>query len=669
MPPIRAAASTLIFLCSGLFSIPLFGQSGYTMILNPATLPAGGSAFSLDVSFHGNSEVAPQPKPSWIVRWNGSLRPTHFTDSNGTLDIKADISSLDIATPGITEVSVLDSDTGQVYPATSWFVAPVDINGADFAYDAQRNKFYVAVPQNASRPNAPAGTVTVVDAVTGAVGPAAYFAQAPRRLVISDDQSYLYVLGSNGIYQVDLNTFTGSTYLSSTTDYYFDMAVMPGVNTTLAVAHTTQGTNSGLITIYDKGIARPQATADVLYNTLMFADAGDIIAGNEVFSPMQKLPVSSAGVGSASASTIANEIPVAIADGLVYAASGNVFDSGLNLVGATGEGGTGTFVPGRSRLLALYGLNNSGSGAEIAAFDEQSLEPLGDLAFPATPVGASFPPPAPRLIAWGNDGLAFLAQTEGPDTSVSQLVIAQTPLAGPAPVFSASSAVNAATLVTGAVAPGEILSVFGANLGPALGRSLEFSAPNHVSSLLAGTQVWFDGLAGIMLYAGSGQVNVVAPFGLAGRSTTKVQLVYGGIPSAAVILNVAATAPGIFTQNGTGTGLSAILNADGGLNTAMSPAHPGDVVSLFGTGGGVTSPPSEDGVPALAANGLAAPVEVLLNNQSVAASYAGSAPGLVAGVIQVNFQIPAGLSSSTPVTVQLKIGGVTSPASTTLVVQ
>jgi uncharacterized protein (TIGR03437 family) len=669
MPPLRAAAGTLIFLCLGPFPVSLFGQSGYTMNLNPATLPAGGSSFSLDVSFHGNSQEAPLPKPTWIVRWNGSLRPTHFTENNGIADVKADISSLDIATPGITEVSVLDYETGQVYPATSWFVAPVDINGVDFAYDAQRNKFYVAVPQNASRPNAPAGTVTVVDAVTGAVGPAAFFAQSPRRLVISDDQTYLYVLGSNGIYQVDLNTFTGSAYLSSTTESYFDMAVMPGVNTTLAVAHTAQGTNSGLITIYDKGVPRPEVTQDVLYNTLMFADAGDIIAGNEIFSPMQKLPVSSAGVGSATASTIANEIPVAIADGLVYAASGNVFDLGLNLVGTTGEQGTGTFVPGRSRLLALYGLGNSSPGAEIAAFDEQTLEPLGDLAFPATPVAAFFPAPAPRLIAWGNDGLAFLAQTEGPATSVSQLVIAQTPLAGPAPVFAASSAVNAATLVTGDVAPGEILSVFGSNLGPALGRTLEFSAPHQVSSLLDGTEVWFDGLSGIMLYAGSGQVNVVAPFGLAGRSTTKVQLVYGGIPSAAVILNVATTAPGIFTQNGTGTGLSAILNADGGLNTAMSPAHAGDVVSLFGTGGGVTSPPSEDGVPAVAANSLAAPVEVLLNNQSITPTYAGSAPGLVAGVIQVNFQIPAGLPSSTPVRLQLKIGGVTSPASTTMVVQ
>jgi uncharacterized protein (TIGR03437 family) len=668
MPPIRAAASTLILLCSGLFSSSLFGQSGYRMNLNPATLPAGGSGFSIDVSFNGNSQEAPQPKSSWIVRWNGSPRPTYFTQIDGAPDVKADISASDIATPGIAEISVLDSDTGQVYPVTSWFVAPVDINGADFAYDAQRHKFYVAVPQNGSRPNAPAGSVTAVDAVTGAVGPAGYFGQSPRRLAISDDQSYLYVLGSNGIYQVDLNTFTGSTYVSGANDYYFDMAVMPGAHTTVAVAHTTTGANSGLITIYDQGVARPEQTLDVLYNTLMFADAGDIVAGNAIFTEMRKLPVSSAGVGSvsATASTNSYEIPVAIGDGLVYAASGNVFDLGLNLVGATGEQGTGTFVPGRSRLLALYGLSSGASGVGIAAFDEQTLDGLGDLTF-ATPVQPSFPPPAPRLITWGNDGLAFLAQTEG--TGMSQLVIAQTPLAGPAPVWSASSAVNAATLLSGAVAPGEILSVFGANLGPASGRSLEFSAPHQVSSLLGGTQVWFDGLAGIMLYAGSGQVNLVAPFGLAGLSTTKVQLIYGGIPSAAVIMNVAGTAPGIFTQNGSGSGLSAILNADGSLNSAASPAHPGDVVSLYGTGGGVTSPPSQDGVLAPAADSLAAPVEVLLNNQSVTASYAGSAPGLVAGMIQVNFQIPAGFSSSTPARVQLKIGGVTSPAGTTLVVQ
>ena len=60
---------------------------------------------------------------------------------------------------------------------------------------------------------------------------------------------------------------------------------------------------------------------------------------------------------------------------------------------------------------------------------------------------------------------------------------------------------------------------------------------------------------------------------------------------------------------------------------------------------------------------------VLLNGQSVPAIYAGAAPGLVAGVIQVNFQIPSGFSGATLVNLQLQVGSAISPSGATLSVK
>jgi uncharacterized protein (TIGR03437 family) len=195
---------------------------------------------------------------------------------------------------------------------------------------------------------------------------------------------------------------------------------------------------------------------------------------------------------------------------------------------------------------------------------------------------------------------------------------------------------------------------------------LEFSQPRLVSADLGGTQVWFDGFPGALLYAGGGQVNVVVPFEIAGKSSTRMQVWYQGIPSAIVALPVLPAIPGIFTQDGSGKGAASLVNADGLLNTPAYPAAAGSVVSLYATGGGIHSQPLSDGQQDIYADALVANVQVLLNGTPVTVLYAGSAPGLVAGVVQINFQIPAGFASSSAATVQVSAAGKLSPAGVTL---
>jgi uncharacterized protein (TIGR03437 family) len=102
------------------------------------------------------------------------------------------------------------------------------------------------------------------------------------------------------------------------------------------------------------------------------------------------------------------------------------------------------------------------------------------------------------------------------------------------------------------------------------------------------------------------------------------------------------------------------------VNSAVLPAAHGDILMLFGTGGGITSPPSSDGqfstgTPA----NLAAPVTVTMGGASGTVWYAGAAPGMVAGVFQINVQVPDGApSGSVPIVV--KSGGASSPATVTV---
>ena len=97
-------------------------------------------------------------------------------------------------------------------------------------------------------------------------------------------------------------------------------------------------------------------------------------------------------------------------------------------------------------------------------------------------------------------------------------------------------------------------------------------------------------------------------------------------------------APALFTAGGSGLGQAAALNQDGTLNSVANPASAGSIVTVYGTGFGATAPISKDGVLMGSDQyGIALPVKVAVGGKEAKVTY-GSAPGLVAGVSQVNFR-------------------------------
>jgi uncharacterized protein (TIGR03437 family) len=254
-----------------------------------------------------------------------------------------------------------------------------------------------------------------------------------------------------------------------------------------------------------------------------------------------------------------------------------------------------------------------------------------------------------------------------PDASNSPLTVPVTLRVNPpAPVISAAAVVNAASSKADPVAPGELIVIYGTNLGPA--QLAGFSLVNNArfSTDVAATRVWFDGVPAPIVYTSSGQVSAIVPYSVSARPTASMQLEYRGALSNIISLPVAAASPALFTANASGSGPGAILNQDYSLNTAANPADKGATILLYATGEGMTTPASEDGV--ITGSVLARPrlaVSVTIGGQQAIVDYAGAAPGLVAGVFQLNVRVPANIASGAQPVI-ITVGSFSSPAGVTV---
>lgn len=283
----------------------------------------------------------------------------------------------------------------------------------------------------------------------------------------------------------------------------------------------------------------------------------------------------------------------------------------------------------------------------------------------ATPTAGITPGTATVLIAAGGltpgsySGMVVVTPAAGNPIKipVTLTVTAAAPLI--------SSVTNAASFLPGPVAPGEIIVIFGTAMGPADLTTLSVTS-GRIDTKLAGTRVFFDGVPAPMIYTSSGQLSTIVPFGVAGRVSTKITVECQGLDSNPVDIQVVESNPGIFTLNATTQG--AILNQNASVNSIQHGAAPESYVSIFGTGGGLTSPLSEDGTFPVAAAPVNLPVEVRIDGIKADVSYAGAAPDLPAGALQVNVKVPAGVHRGIAVPVVLTIGNVASQANVTLAV-
>jgi len=244
--------------------------------------------------------------------------------------------------------------------------------------------------------------------------------------------------------------------------------------------------------------------------------------------------------------------------------------------------------------------------------------------------------------------------------SVTLIVIA------PYPVID--TVVNAASYLSGGISPGEIVAVFGSSLGPAKGVGATIDSKGFIETSLASVQVTFNGYPGPILYASAGQINTIVPYELFGASNVSVEATFGSARSNSMTLPVVSSAPGVFSADSSGKGYGAILDVSYHAINAGNPVSAGDYIQIFATGQGQTSPAGVDGlieplflplpVPLLA-------VGVTIGGVPADVTYYGAAPGLVAGVLQVNARVPPGVASGA-VPLFVSIGGINSQNSSQL---
>jgi uncharacterized protein (TIGR03437 family) len=224
------------------------------------------------------------------------------------------------------------------------------------------------------------------------------------------------------------------------------------------------------------------------------------------------------------------------------------------------------------------------------------------------------------------------------------------------PLPTITAVVNAASFVNEPIAPGEIITVGGTSIGPATPAS--FTVANGlVPTTLGGVQVLVNGFAAPVLYVSGTQINAIVPYEIAGILNPTVLVKFLGQSSNGFTVNATATAAGIFTANGSGSGPGAILNFDLSVNSASNAAARGSEIVIYMTGEGQTSPAGVDGkVTTAPYPAPLLPIAVMIGGAPATVAFMGEAPGLVSGVLQLNVIVPTNLTTTGAVPVSVTFG-------------
>ena len=236
-----------------------------------------------------------------------------------------------------------------------------------------------------------------------------------------------------------------------------------------------------------------------------------------------------------------------------------------------------------------------------------------------------------------------------------------------APRVSATRALaqGSAALVNAAsygatVAPGSIAALFGT--GMATQTMIASTLP--LPKTLGGTTVKINGLDAPLFFVSPNQINLQVPGGVT-AGTANIQIFTNGIAAAVATgtVTIADAAPGIFTIDQSGRNQAVALNSDLSTNADFDkfpgarPEASGNVVVIYATGIGNTSPLVTDGTAAPGSPLAQATSATTVTIGGIAAQvqFSGLAPGFV-GLWQINVVIPASLPTNlnTPMAVSLK---------------
>lgn len=230
------------------------------------------------------------------------------------------------------------------------------------------------------------------------------------------------------------------------------------------------------------------------------------------------------------------------------------------------------------------------------------------------------------------------------------------------PCYSETGLVNAASFVSGALAPNTLATLFGARLAWGT-RAITWDdvEAGTLPTVLPGTgvRVLVNNRPAQIYFVSPTQVNFLVPVNLIAGEVT-IQLVRDATAGPPVRARLRDTAPALFLLD---PETVVATRGDFSLVTRERPARPGEDIVLWATGLGPTVPPQIYGQIPTTASQIehASEFLVLLDGAPVPReriSYVGVAPGF-AGLYQINLTLPAELNQNPEI--RIAVGAEISP--------
>ena len=306
-------------------------------------------------------------------------------------------------------------------------------------------------------------------------------------------------------------------------------------------------------------------------------------------------------------------------------------------------------------------VNTSGM---ITTFAGDGLLGLGTMGDGDAPTKASLLQPGGVFV--DANGNVFIADT---NHNKIRKVIPGSVAAPGSPIIAASGVVNGASLATG-IGANSWITILGTNLAPRTDDWSNSVVNGRLPTSLDGVSVTVGGMPAYVYYISPSQINALAPDVTSGTVAVTVTTPNG--TSAAVNATAALYAPAFFNWPGnqavaTRSDYSFVARAGTFPSLATTAAKPGEVIVLWGTGFGPTSPAPAPGTatPSTAVYSTVTPPTVTLSGAPVQVLGAALTPGS-AGLFQIAVQLPQVAEGT--YTIQASIGGVQSPASTMLAI-
>lgn len=521
---------------------------------------------------------------------------------------------------------------------------------SNLALDAVGNLYFSDTANNRVRQISPSGAITTV-AGTGTAGfggdsGAATLAglDGPTGLAVDGDGNlYIADTGNNRIRKVLPNGTILSIAGNGNGAYFGDGGIAQN-----AAIHAPQGVaidKAGNLYIADTGNQRirkalQNGTMTTLAGTGAAGSSGD---GGPALSARLNQPANLAldGAGNLFVADAGNGSVRKIATDGTISTLASGFGAGKGAAGGTPPGPAAVAVDGSGNVYVTDSPHNqvrvitpNGTVATIAGNGVCCYSGDGGPAANAklnTPWGLAVDSAGRIFIGDSGNGAIRLIQPSG-----NQI---------PAISYLANGASN----LSGPIAPGEIITLVGTNLGP---LQLTTPAPSTTGppQVLAGVSVTFNGTAASLVYVSAGQVSAIVPPGLSG-SSVQVVVQYLGLASAPLTVPSVPAAPAIFTANSSGTGPAVAFNEDGTVNTGANPAKEGSVVTLLLNG--ATSQ--------FLAGALSATVEGIK-----AAIVDRSSFPVPAGIVPIGVRVPTDIAGGPLINVTVSIGTYLSQAGVTI---